>query len=62
VARGYLALLMSHELERIGQDLDPTLHNDSVRETLARLVPQMRARQPLSSKIVGVHAWRGLDA
>ena len=61
VARGYLELLRSHDLERIEKDLDQTLQNDTVRETLARMVPQMPAQQPLSSRIVGVHTWRGQD-
>lgn len=61
VARGYLALMRSHDLERIEKDLDPALQNDNVRETLARMVPQMPAQQPLSSKIVGAHTWRGQD-
>lgn len=61
-ARNYVTLLRQSNFDQIEKDLDPSLKEADVRDTLATMAAKFPAGTPSSIKVVGANVFRGADA
>jgi hypothetical protein len=59
IARKYVDLLRQEKFEQIDVDLDPSLIDSNLRDTLAKMAGMFPPDSPKSAKVVGAHAFRG---
>src|ERR1700690_303769 len=56
IARNYLDLLMQGKVDQIEHDMDPSVVDLNIRETLVKLADMLPAEAPKSVKVVGARA------
>lgn len=58
-ARSYVDLLRQGKFDQIQQDLDPSIADASVHETLVKMSQMIPAETPTTVKVVGAHTFHG---
>lgn len=60
-ARRYIDLLRQGKFAQIERDLDPSLVDSNIQDTLGRMAAMIPPEGPKSIKVVGAHTFRGPD-
>lgn len=60
-AKKYIELLQQRKFEQVERDLDSSLVDSNIQDTLERMAAMIPAEGPKSIKVVGAHAFSGPD-
>lgn len=62
IARKHIDLLQQGKFDEIMHDLDPSLVDSNIRNTLGQMAAMLPAESPKSAKVVGAHVFRGSES